>query len=341
MNYLDTVNKRTLEYFKVLESDFPEWLWEYINTEALFKQNYISVTCGTIYSDLFESSYFYSSLDHSIGVALIVWHFTHDKKQTLAGLFHDIATPVFKHCIDFLNGDYMTQESTEDLTTEIISNSSEIMRLLKRDNIKLEEVNDYHKYPIADNDTPMLSADRLEYTLSNALFHYNKLNLQEIEEIYNDIIIQSNENNVSELGFKTLDIAMRFVRAMSKLAIIYFEERTRYSMQFLADIVKKLNEKKLITIDDLYSKKESDIIRIIESSKYSKVYDIWKTAKMVNISQQQPENVYFVQHGAKKRYINPLVNGKRITLIEKEAKELIDKVLNYDMSAYIWLDFDF
>lgn len=46
MNYLDTVNKRTLEYFKVLEPDFPEWLWEYINTEALFKQNYISVTCG-------------------------------------------------------------------------------------------------------------------------------------------------------------------------------------------------------------------------------------------------------------------------------------------------------
>ena len=38
---------------------------------------------------------------------------------------------------------------------------------------------------------------------------------------------------------------MRFVRAMSKLAIIYFEERTRYSMQFLADIVKKLNEKKV------------------------------------------------------------------------------------------------
>ena len=29
MNYLDTVNKRTLEYFKVLEPDFPEWLWEY------------------------------------------------------------------------------------------------------------------------------------------------------------------------------------------------------------------------------------------------------------------------------------------------------------------------
>lgn len=187
----------------------------------------------------------------------------------------------------------------------------------------------------------MLSADRLEYTLSNALFHYNKLNLQEIEEIYNDIIIQSNENNVSELGFKTFDIAMKFVRTMSKLSIIYLEERTRYSMQFLADIVKKLNEEDLITIEDLYSKKESDVIKIIESSRYSKVYDIWKNAKKINISNQQPENVYFVNHGAKRRYINPLVNGKRITLIEKEAKELIDKVLNYDMSAYIWLDFNF
>ena len=38
------------------------------------------------------------------------------------------------------------------------------------DNIKIEEVEDYHLYPIADNDTPKLSSDRLEYSLSNALF---------------------------------------------------------------------------------------------------------------------------------------------------------------------------
>ena len=122
MNYLDNLDSKTKEYFEILEPDFPEWLIEYINTTDMLKQQYISVTCGTIYSNLFESSYFFSSLDHSIAVALIIWHFTHDKKQTLSGLFHDIATPVFKHCVDFLNGDYMTQESTEDLTTKIILN---------------------------------------------------------------------------------------------------------------------------------------------------------------------------------------------------------------------------
>ena len=159
-NYIESVDIKVKEYFDILEPNFPIWLNDYINTKELLKQQYISITCGTIYSDLFKSSFIFSSLDHSIAVALIIWHFTHDKKQTLSGLFHDIATPVFKHCIDFLNGDYMTQESTENLTSEIIINSKEIMNLLKRDNIKLLEVDNYHLYPIADNDTPKLSSDR-------------------------------------------------------------------------------------------------------------------------------------------------------------------------------------
>ena len=122
MSYIDTIDDRIKEYFSILETNYPVWLNDYINTKELLKQKYISVTNGTIYSDLFENNFFFSSLDHSVAVALIVWHFTHDKNQTLSGLFHDIATPVFKHCIDFLNGDYMNQESTEDLTTEIIKN---------------------------------------------------------------------------------------------------------------------------------------------------------------------------------------------------------------------------
>lgn len=338
MNYLDKLNKRTEEYFKILEPNFPEWLIEYINTEEMLKQQYISITCGTIYSDLFESSYFFSSLDHAIAVALIIWHFTHDKKQTLSGLFHDIATPVFKHCVDFLNGDYMTQESTEDLTTKIISESTEIKNLLKKDNILLEEVDDYHKYPIADNDTPKLSSDRLEYSLSNALLTYNLLDLDEIKEIYNDIEIQKDEEGIDELSFKTKNIARKFVKVTSRLSIIYREDRTRYSMQFLADIMKKLSEDGKITREDLYNLKESDVIEIIENSKYKDIYKIWKETKKVKLSDEEPKNVYYVKHGAKVRYINPLVNGERISNICKIAKKMIDKNLEYDMSKYVYID---
>lgn len=341
MKYIDSVDKRVLDYFNMLEPNFPEWLNDYIETKELLKQRYISVTCGKIYSNLFEIDFFFSSLDHSVAVALIVWHFTHDKKQTLSGLFHDIATPVFKHCVDFLNGDYMTQESTEDLTSKIISNSKEIMELLKRDNIKLEEVEDYHIYPVADNDTPKLSADRLEYSLSNALLTYKLSNIDDIKRIYNDVFLDKDEEDTLELSFKSKATALEFVKITSKLSIIYRDDKTRYSMQLIADIIKKLNEDRLITKEDLYNKKESEIIEIIENSKYKDIFNIWKNAKNIKVSKEKPENVYFVHHGAKIRYIDPLVNKKRISSISEEAKEEIDKNLSYDMNNYVYLDFNF
>ena len=341
MKYIDSVDKRVLDYFNVLEPNFPEWLNDYIETKELLKQRYISVTCGKIYSNLFEIDFFFSSLDHSVAVPLIVWHFTHDKKQTLSGLFHDIATPVFKHCVDFLNGDYMTQESTEDLTSKIIGSSKEIMDLLKRDNIKLEEVDDYHIYPVADNDTPKLSADRFEYSLSNALLTYKLSNIDDIKKIYNDVILGKDEDGTLELSFTSKETALEFVKITSKLSIIYRDDKTRYSMQLIADIIKKLNEDGLITKEDLYNKKESEIIEIIENSKYKEIFNIWKNAKNVKVSKEKPETVYFVHHGAKIRYIDPLVNKRRISSISKEAKKEIDKNLSYDMNNYVYLDFNF
>lgn len=340
-NYLNNLNKEVKEYFKILEPNFPEWLVDYIETKELLSQRYISVTCGTIYSDLFESDFFFSSLDHSVAVALIVWHFTRDKKQTLSGLFHDIATPAFKHCVDFLNGDYMTQESTEDLTTEIIKKSEEITKLLKRDEIEISEVDDYHIYPVADNDTPKLSADRLEYSLSNALFTYRLLNLESIREIYNDIEIQTNEEKEIELGFKTKKVAREFVKVTSRLSVIYREDRTRYSMQFIADILRKLSDEGKITKEDLYKLKESEVIDIIESSQYKEIYYLWKNAKKVKTSTELPENVYSVHHGAKIRYIDPLFNGKRISKECKIAKKMIEDNLSYSMDNYVFLDFNF
>ena len=339
--YYDNVSKEIKDYFKILEPDFPEWLNEYMDTKELLSQQYISITCGTIYFDLFESDFSFSSLDHSVAVALIAWHFTHDRKQTLSGLFHDIATPVFKHCVDFLNGDYMTQESTEDLTTEMIKNSEEIMALLKRDKINIEEVDNYHLYPIADNDTPKLSADRLEYSLSNALFTYKLLDFESIKKIYDDIEIQSNEENEIELGFRTKKIARNFVKVTSRLSVIYREDRTRYSMQLLADILKRLSNENKISKKDLYELKESDVISIIENSKYNNIFNIWKNAKKVKISKEEPKDVYYVHHRAKVRYIDPLFNGKRISKCCKIANRFIENNLAYDMNNYVYLDFNF
>ena len=317
MDYLKTIDKNKLDYFNVLEPNFPNWLNDYINTKELLHQQHISVSCGMIYSDLSKNKYFYSSLDHSIAVALIIWHFTHSKEQTLSGLFHDISTPVFKHCVDFLNGDYIKQESTEDKTLQILINSKDIMSLLKKDNIDIKKVYDYHIYPIADNDTPKLSSDRLEYSLSNALFIHNILTLDEVKKIYNDIEIQY--DNDIELGFKNLIYADKFVYITSKMSVLYRDDKTRYSMQLLADILKRLCQENIITKDDLYILKEKEIIDIILNSKYSDIFNIWRNSKNVKISSLDPSDVYNVNIKSKVRYINPLVNGIRITKLSLKA----------------------
>lgn len=337
MKYIEKRNNLIKNYFNILCPAFPEWLNDYIETKRMLKQQYISVTCGKIYSKLFNYED-YSFLDHSIAVALIIWNFTHDKKQTISGLFHDIATPAFKHCIDFLNGDYMNQESTEELTTALIKDSEDIMRLLERDNITLEEVCDYHIYPIADNDTPMLSADRLEYSLSNDLIVFKTNTLEEIKEIYNDIEIQINENGVQELGFKTKKIARKFVKNTGRLSICYRDDATRFFMQAIADVLKKVSQDGLITKKDLYELKESEVIDIIKKSKYGEVFNKLINATKVNVSKEKPADVYYVKHGAKIRYIDPLFNGKRMSKECKIAGKMIEKNLAYNMDNYVFID---
>lgn len=348
--YFENLDEQIKKYFKILSPEIPGFLEEYIETKPMQKQAGISVSCGTFYSKLFpDTKLWYSSLDHSVAVSLIIWNFTKDKKQTLSGLFHDIATPVFKHCIDFLNGDYEKQESTEELTKKIISESKEIMNLLNRDGIKIEEVSDYHIYPIADNDTPRLSLDRLEYTFSNGLGVKKAIwNLDEIKEIYQNIEIQKNEEGIEELGFKDKKIAEKFVKNMSILSSSYIDNKTKLTMQFLADIIKKMNQMDLINKSDLYELSEQEIINKIENCEYdniSKCFNMWKNAIKINESDVPVNDKYCVSIKAKIRYIVPLVKAEnkfiRINEISDIAKQDIEKCLNFKTKKYAYFDFNF
>lgn len=347
-NYFDKMNPMVRDYFNILSEEFPDFLYDYINTDRMLKQDNISVSCGTYYSNMFDNLW-YSSLDHSIGVALITWNFTHDKKQTLAGLFHDISTPVFKHSIDFMNGDSETQESTEDLTKDMILNSKEIMDLLKRDNIDIDEVCDYHIYSICDNDIPKLSADRLEYTLSNGLGIIKKIwNLDDIKRIYNNICIVKNEDKIDEMCFKDKDIAEEFVKGMSELSLLYMDDKRRFSMEFLAHTIKLMIEDNIITIENLYNLSEDEVINKIKNcdkNNISNSFKIWQEGIDVNTSDNYVEDKYNVKVNGKKRYIDPLVidNNQinRISSISSNSYNNINKVLDYSFDRYVYMDFDF
>lgn len=346
--YLENLNDEIKAYFNILEPEFPTFLNDYINTHEMQRIDKIGISCGTDYSKLFNIKYWYSNLDHSIGVALIIWHFTHDKKQTLAGLFHDIATPTFKHCIDFMNGDSETQESTEERTTTIIQNSKEIMDLLKRNHIKLEEVNDYKLYPIADNDTPRLSADRFEYTFSSGLVFYRIWELDLIKKCYDNIIVANNEDGLPELCFKDKDVCEFYVTNASRIWPKWINYEDKICMQFIADMCYAMNKNNYLAIDDLYTLSEKEVIDKIlncENEYFAETFSKFMNASEVYISDAPINNKYYINTKTKRRYVNPLVtteNGtKRIYDISKISKEAIDNYFNTNFDKYVYYDFNF
>lgn len=78
--YLENLNETVKDYFKVLSTEIPDFLYDYINTPEMQRIGNIGCACGLDYTKIFNNKFFYSNLEHSIGVALIVWNFTKDKK---------------------------------------------------------------------------------------------------------------------------------------------------------------------------------------------------------------------------------------------------------------------
>lgn len=341
-------NEEINSYLNILSKEIPDFLIEYANVEEMKRLKGISMISACEHTKLIPYKFFHTRYEHSIGVALIVWNFTKDKKQTIAGLYHDIATPAFSHVVDFLHGDYEKQETTENLTTKIIKNSKDIMNLLNRDNISLTDIEDYHMYPIADNDSPKLSADRLEYTLSDGLVTQNAFSLEAIERIYNDLIILKNENDEDELGFKNLNIAEEYVERATKMWHLFSgNNENNIIMQFWTDIIKRMTELKSMKEEDLYKFSEKEIVDKIkkcQNKKITEAFKIFENTTKIGRSEIEIKGKYCISIKTKKRYTNPLVlmNEKpvRIENASKKGKEIIKEIKEFKDSKYAFLNID-
>ena len=146
----------------------------------------------------YSFAFYVSRFDHSLNVALITWKLTHDKKATLAALFHDISTPVFSHVIDYMNGDLVNQESTEEKTEEVLRSSDKLQELLTNDNLTIEDVCYFKKYSIVDLDRPCMCADRLDNIITVGMAWAQKLTLKDALNI-----LSATTKSINEDGLET------------------------------------------------------------------------------------------------------------------------------------------
>lgn len=326
------------DYLKIfIDKDFPEFLQKYLDTDTLRMLKSRSQFCGCDYTKIYNPTFYYTRFHHSIIVALINYYFTRDKKSTIASLFHDRKTPCFAHVIDYVLGDYKNQESSESIKKNVLLQDKELLKMLKEDKIEVEELEDLSKYPILENKSPRLCADRLDGVLHTCAIWLSTHSLSEINEVFQGLSV-IDDNGSLELGFTNVEKALKF----SRMVMVYAKElqgnRDKFVMQYICDMIKLLIGEGLITFENLYIKGENEIVSLLEKFPSWKNF---KNATSVISSDIKPTFDYSVSIDVKKRNVIPLIdlNGNiaRINEVNDEAKKIYEEINEYHDKKYAYI----
>lgn len=288
----------------------PRFLNKYLEVPSLVRLKNIGYFCGMDYAskEVYDFRELITRYDHSLTVALLTWRFTHDKKATIAGLFHDVATPCFAHVIDYMNKDYANQESTEEYTEEIIKNDKELRRCLRIDKLKYSDICDFKEFSIVDNKRPKLCADRYDGLILTGYNWTKSIELSDILEFTDNLCLHMNEDNILELGFKDKDICNRVLKVSDEIDLICHSNEDNYMMELLADITRITISKNIIEYKDLYYLTEVELFDKIRNSDDDELLKLLD--KFYNIKASEIPDTIMID--VKKRDLNPLCYEGRI-----------------------------
>ncbi len=308
--YYSKLNLELKEYYKIIGKYFPKFLIPFIESKTLMRLNDVSYFCGATNASkkVYNFKYDISRLDHSISCALHVWKKTYNDVLTLAALFHDATTPALSHVIDYLNSDYIKQESTELNLEEYLYNyDKELLNYIKKVGLNICDIANFKEYSLVDLDRPKLCADRLDFIFLNNLAWSRNITIDEVKDIYVHLNVCINEDNKEEFGFDDVYVADRVVELNDIINNLTRQNDDYEEMNILSIIVKRLIDLRLINYEELYVLTDKQIFDLIKSCNDKIIKDLFY--KYQNMEQDiTPTKV-----NIKNRKLNPLVKNIRYT----------------------------
>lgn len=300
-----------LEYYmrKLDYESRPEFLDEYLDLPVLKRLKDVSYLCGMDYAskDVYNFKEYISRYDHSITTSLLTWKCSHDKKMTLAALFHDADTPCFSHVIDYMNKDYLKQESTEQMKDYLLRNDAALNNLLYKDNINMDDIINFKQYSIVDTERPMLCADRLDGIILSGISWSKEVNKKCIDLLINSIEVYRHKG-VDEIGFNNLVAALLAIGINTNINELCHSKEDIYMMELVANIIKLAIRKGYISYESLYILGEKALLSILEETNDEQIIDMLDI--FYNIKKKEIPDIVLPK--IKVRTINPLVNNIRI-----------------------------
>jgi len=292
-------------------SDIPDFLYKYLDLDIMLRLKDISVLCGmdNASKDIYNFKFYMSRFNHSLNVALITWRLTNDKTQTLAALFHDVSTPVFSHVIDYMNGDYVNQESTESKTKDVLLSSRILLDYLKEDNIDINNIIDFKSYSIVDLPRPALCADRLDNLIGGGMCWAKNVELSDAKSIIDNLTTCINETGQQEITLYSLELCKYLRYINNEINRLTHTQEDTYMMMLLASITKCLIKTSIISYDDLYKLTEPQMVHIIKQN-----LDIPELNRMWNTFRTITKPVPVVDVKIKEMSLKPYYKGRRINI---------------------------
>ncbi len=298
-------------YFQLLGiNNIPYFLKKYLKCPSLLRLKKVGYFCGMDYAskNIYNFREKITRYDHSLSVALLTYKFTRSKKATIAGLFHDVATPCFSHVIDYMNGDYATQESTEEFTETIIKDDKYLKKCLMKDRIDINDIINFKRYSIVDSSRPKLCADRIDGIILTGISWTQNIEINDIRDIVKNLCVFQNESKQYDIGFTSFDTFNNVVRISEEIDTFSHSEEDNYMMNLLSKLTKYAIDNNYFSYDELFFYDEEYIINVFENIKdpvFQKKYFLFKTITKEDIEEVDLPYI-------KKRNISPLFNGKRM-----------------------------
>jgi len=201
-----------------------------------------------------------SRFDHSVGVYLLLKQYGAPLAEQIAGLIHDVSHTVFSHCIDYaLVGGNQKEQSYQDNSFASFLKGTELPSIMKKYNFDLDYILDDKNFPLKEATLPDLCADRIDYSLRDALKFIGLASL-EVQAILNSLMVEN-----GRWLFQTRAAAQKYAQLFLNLNQNYYCGLTSaIVMHSVGDYLKYALEKKYILPPDLYTTDQAVLKKIAE-----------------------------------------------------------------------------
>ena len=304
---------KLLDYYKMKLKidDMPDFLKKYLELPYMKRLKDVTYLCGMDYASkkIYDFKEHISRYDHSLTTALMTWNLTNDKEATIAALHHDVSTPCFSHVIDYMNQDYLVQESTEKHIEDILKNDSQLAIYSSEDKINIGDIINFKQYTVVDLERPKLCADRIDGIILTGIAWTKKVNKDEIDEIIDSIEVYKNEDNQDEIGFNNEDAAINALLINNDIDILCHTRFDTYMMELLANITGLAIKRGYIDYESLYLLTEEQVLYIFENIEDPDIKVMLND--FYNMEKSKIPTGYEMPK-VKRRTINPIVCGERM-----------------------------